>query len=159
MQKSTLLNQSENMAFTKLNLELNFLKNIHFDHEYFEFGDSNDIRLVYANNDINYNCRGIGENIKSNTMTIFAPGATRSAEKLELGGLMLKDVNFDCVPPKTTQGTMMCDALLEFVPKSKLMNGNLEIKMNDALPISLNNLDTLTIFVDPTGNLEFIFDR
>ena len=56
------------MTFTKLNIELSFLKNISFDHKYFELEDSNDIRVFYANEELDYNNKGIKDTIKPNTM-------------------------------------------------------------------------------------------
>jgi hypothetical protein len=135
---------------TKLDVKLNFLKDLFFDHKYFEFTDSNDIRIVYSNEDI-------GDYIKANTVTLFAPCAYGGDEKLEIPGLMIRDVIFDCSIPRTTQDTLICDALLLFEAQSKLMNGDIEIFLNDSLPLSLNSLHDLTIFVDPTGHLEFIF--
>lgn len=145
------------MTVARLNVELSFLREQHFAHRYFEFTDANNIKLLYANEDI---C-GVGSSgfdLHANTVTIFVPECNGFYNKFEFPDLQLVELDIDCDVPRSTSGTLICDAGLSFASLSSLLNGDIIGVINEALVLPYYHVRELTLFVDPaSGQLEMYF--
>ena len=141
----------------KLNVDLEFLKDMLFQHKYFAIKDSNDVTLLYSNEDI-YNIPYDNEytDLHANTLTIYSP-LKHGAYKYEFPDIMLTDIDFDCSIPNSSRGTLMCDVYLEFAAQSKLMNGDIIAIINDTIPMPFHAIDELTLHVDPASKEVLIF--
>ena len=150
-------NNGGTMTVARLNVDLNFLREQHFAHKYFEFTDANNIKVLYANEDIC--CVGDSKiDLHANTVTVFVPDNHDGYDKFEFPDLRLVYLDIDCSVPKSTRGTLICDADIGFESQSLLLNGDILGVINESLILPFNQIDTLTLFADPSsGKLELFF--
>lgn len=141
----------------KLNVDFEFLKDMIFHHRYFVVKDSNDVTLLYSNENIaGIPCNGNYVDLPANTLTIYTPLGC-GVYKYEFPDLVLVDIDFDCNIPVSTRGTLICDVELEFAAQSRLMNGDIIAIINDMIPIPYYDVDELTLVIDPASREILIY--